>query len=131
MLTTPWRSGRTRSDLAIEPGTNRLHVLVVEMAGKVHLDERLIDPRHHGRVQVGRNGFQGLDQAVVGLVVVGHELLRRAAGVPLADPVVDLVDLVLALRLHAPRRRGLGLATAQGQDAIDRPLPPACAWSLP
>ena len=78
----------------------------------------------HRRLQVGRHRFEGLDQAVVGRVVVGDQLLRSAAGVLLADPVVDLVDIVVGLEDRGPRRRGLGLATAKREDSIDRPLAP-------
>src|SRR5207245_42285 len=46
-------------------------------------------------------------------------------GMPLANPVVDLVDVVVRIEVGGPRRRRLGLATSHREDSVDRPLPPA------
>src|SRR6266480_4123510 len=80
----------------VEPGTDARDVLVVEVAGEVGVDQSAFQPGDRVRIRelVVRQRVDGGNEALIRPVVVGHQLIRRPAGVVFANPVIDAVIVV-------------------------------------
>src|SRR5262245_25195202 len=78
------------SALSVEPAADRRDVLVVEMVRERRGGQRAAGPREGGwlREPVFGNPLECGNEAVVGGVVVRHQLGRWTAGVLLVNPVV-------------------------------------------